>query len=108
MKYYACAEITVTRPDWIAGYVANVTKMMEAHGGRYLARTARVELMEGGQGEAAPQTVLLIEFESKEAAQRFYASADYAPYLRARQEGSVGRFLLVAGKDDFGVARQAG
>lgn len=104
MKYYACAEIAVTNPDWVTDYVAKVTKMVEAHGGRYLARTSRVEVMEG---ERRPETMLLIEFDSREAVDAFYRSAEYAPHLKARQAGSVGRFLLVAGRDDFRVARIA-
>ena len=101
MKYYACAEISVTNPDWLADYVAKVTKMVEGHGGRYLARTSKVELIEG---EHRPQSMLLIEFDSREAVDAFYRSAEYAPYLKARQAGSEGRFLLVAGQDDFRVA----
>ncbi len=40
MKYYAVAEMDVTEPGWARDYVANVTGMVERHGGRYLARTA--------------------------------------------------------------------
>ncbi len=104
MKYYACAEIAVTNPDWIAEYVAHVTPLVEAHGGRYLARTSRVELIEG---ERQPESMLLIEFDSREAVDAFYTSVEYAPHLKARKEGSVGRFLLVTGKDDFRAARIA-
>jgi uncharacterized protein (DUF1330 family) len=47
MKHYAVAEIDITNPSWVAGYVPNVTPLVEAHGGRYLARTPRIEKIEG-------------------------------------------------------------
>ncbi len=40
MKYYAVAEVEVTDPAWVRDYIADVTAMVERHGGRYLARTA--------------------------------------------------------------------
>ena len=43
MKCYAVAELDVTDPRWVADYVANVTAIVERCGGRYLARTARIE-----------------------------------------------------------------
>lgn len=62
MKYYAVAEIDITDPSWIRDYVANVTAMVERHGGRYLARTAKIEQIEG---DRAPQGFLLIEWPPK-------------------------------------------
>jgi uncharacterized protein (DUF1330 family) len=39
MKYYAIAQLHITDPGWVAAYVEHVTPLVEAHGGRYLART---------------------------------------------------------------------
>jgi uncharacterized protein (DUF1330 family) len=102
MKHYGVAEITVTDPGWVRDYVADVTPMVERHGGRYLARTPKLQRFEG-EGPL-PQVMLVIEWPSKEAAETFYESEEYRPYREARTAGSTGWFLLVAGEDVNGVA----
>jgi uncharacterized protein (DUF1330 family) len=97
MKYYAVAEIDVTDAGWVREYVTDVTGMVEARGGRYLARTSRIERVEGER--TPPQTFLLIEWPSKEAADEFYESDEYRPYRKKRRAGARNEFLLVAGED---------
>lgn len=102
MKYYAVAEIEVTDQGWVAEYIANVTALVERAGGRYLARTARSEKIEGDR--PLPQIVLVIEWPSKEAATTFYESAEYRPYRTRRLAGARNEFLLVPGEDVTGAA----
>jgi len=97
MKYYAVAEIEIIEQSWVESYISSVTKLVEGHGGRYLARTSKVEKLEGER--KVPQIFLIIEWPSKEAAKVFYDSEEYRPYLQNRLEGSKGEFLLVAGED---------
>lgn len=104
MKYYAVAEIDVTDPSWVRAYVENVTGLVERHGGRYLARTAQVEKLEGDR--TPPQIVLIIEWPSKAAAEAFYASEEYRPYLESRRNGARNELVLVAGEDLTGAARR--
>lgn len=97
MKCYAVAEIEITDPGWVRDYVANVTPMVERHGGRYLARTPNVEKVEG---ERAPAQIhLIVEWPSKQAADAFYASDEYRPYRERRKRGARNEFVLVAGED---------
>jgi uncharacterized protein (DUF1330 family) len=98
MKHYTVAELEVTDPAWVRDYARDVTAMVQARGGRYLARTGRCESFEGER--TPPQVMLLIEWPSREAAQEFYDSDEYRPYREARRQGSRGAFLLVAGEDD--------
>ena len=98
MRYYAVARIDITDPRWVRGYVERTTPLVERHGGRYLARTPNLQQLEGVG--APPQIVLLIEWPSREAAIAFYDSDEYRPLREARQRGSAGEFLLVAGQDD--------
>jgi len=97
MKYYAIAEVTVTDPRWVPEYLANVTSILESYGGKYLARTANFELMEGDA--LRHQTTIILEFPSREAAYSFYESKEYRPYREARVAGSTGTFSFVAGED---------
>lgn len=103
MKYYAVAELEIKEPSWVPSYVEQVTRLVEARGGRYLARTPNVERLEGEA--AAHQIVLIIEWPSKEAALDFYRSEEYAPYLKSRNAGAEGQLLLVAGEDITGASR---
>lgn len=97
MKYYSVAEIEITDQSWVPDYIKNVTPMVERSGGRYLARTSKVEKTEGQR--KIPQIFLIIEWPSKQVAETFYESAEYRPYRESRINGSVGEFLLVAGED---------
>ncbi|HMD51087.1 MAG TPA: DUF1330 domain-containing protein [Solirubrobacteraceae bacterium] len=103
MNYYAVAEIDITDPTWVQEYVENVTGLVEAHGGRYLARTSRAEKVEGERPLA--QVYMIIEWPSKEAADSFYESAEYVPYRRNRERGARNELVLVAGEDINRVAR---
>jgi uncharacterized protein (DUF1330 family) len=103
MKHYAVAEINVTDPGWVREYVQRVTRLVERYGGRYLARTSKLEQLEGDR--PPPQLLLIIEWPSKEAAMAFYDSDEYKPYRDSRRNGSTGEFLLVAGEDINHVAR---
>jgi uncharacterized protein (DUF1330 family) len=103
MRYYSIAELEITDPSWIAAYVADVTPMVERYGGRYLARTLQIEQIEG-ERKRAP-IAMLIEWDSRDAAEEFYASEEYRPYRDARHAGSRGEFVIIAGEDVNGVAR---
>ena len=103
MKYYGIAEINITDPAWTAEYVDKVTRLVEQRGGRYLARTTRIDRLEGERAPA--QLFVLIEWPSKEAADDFYASDDYRPFREARVRGSMSELFLVAGEDVTGAAQ---
>jgi uncharacterized protein (DUF1330 family) len=103
MKHYGVIEMDVTDMAWTREYVAEVTGMVERHGGRYLARTNKIEQSEGER--RPPQLVVLLEWPSKEAADGFYESDEYRPYREARRAGSRTELLVVAGEDVNGVAQ---
>lgn len=103
MKHYTIAELDVTDPGWVRGYVDNVTAMVERYGGRYLARTSRIRRIEGQR--TPPQVVVLIEWPSQEIADEFYESEEYRPYRESRIQGATNEFVLVAGEDVNNLAR---
>ena len=97
MKYYAVAEIEIVDQSWVPAYVKNVTKLVEQRGGRYLARTGRIEKLEGER--KVPPIFLIIEWPSEEVAKTFYESDEYRPFRQSRTQGARNEFLLVAGED---------
>ncbi len=83
----------------------NVTGMVERYGGRYLARTSQIEELEGER--KTPQVLVIVEWPSKDAAEAFYGSAEYKPYLQSRKDGARNEFVLVAGEDINRAAQNA-
>jgi uncharacterized protein (DUF1330 family) len=105
VKYYCVVELKPTDPSWVPAYVQNVTKMVEQRGGRYLARTSKLEKIEGER--ALPQILVILEWPSKESAVAFYESEEYRPYRASRIAGARNEFLLAAGEDAAKIARIA-
>ena len=99
MAFYSVLAVTPTSNDWVPGYIGPVTALVAQHGGKYLARTASHERLEG-EGESAGLQVI-IEWPSKEAAVAFMNDPAYAPHFKARTAGSNSHHFLIEGKDDF-------
>ena len=105
MKYYLVGGVEITDQSWVPDYVKNVTGMVERHGGRYLARTPKVERIEGERKAAG--IFVIVEWPSKEAAMAFYESEEYRPYRQKRIAGARNEFFLVAGEDIAQAAQAA-
>ncbi|MEL6668583.1 MAG: DUF1330 domain-containing protein [Bacteroidota bacterium] len=99
MPYYSILDVTPTSDNWIPDYLPTANKLVAQHGGKYLARTAEHEQIEGDKKEAALR--IIIEWPSKEAAHSFMNDPEYAPHLKARTAGSVSHHYLVQAKDDL-------
>jgi uncharacterized protein (DUF1330 family) len=99
MSHYAVVLLTPTSDDCILDYVAAVTSLVNRHGGKYLARTASHERLEGTGDH--PAVIAMLEFPSKEAAEAWYNDPAYTPHVQARLAGANNDFFLVEGKDDF-------
>ncbi|MEX0289200.1 MAG: DUF1330 domain-containing protein [Flavobacteriaceae bacterium] len=99
MAYYSVLDVTPSSEAWIADYVAVSGKLVEKHGGRYLARTSSHEQLEGDEQVAALRIIL--EWPSKQAALNFMSDPDYVPHLNARTAGSVSHHYLIEKKDDL-------
>ncbi|MEM8648291.1 MAG: DUF1330 domain-containing protein [Pseudomonadota bacterium] len=99
MAYYSVLAVTPTSEDWIPDYLPAANALVAKHGGKYLARTASHERLEGDGEEPALRIVL--EWPSKEAAVAFMNDPEYVPHLKARTAGSISHHALVEGKDDL-------
>lgn len=99
MMYYSILDVTPTNESWIADYLPIANRLVGKHGGKYLARTANHEQLEGDAQKAALR--IIIEWPSKEDATAFMNDPEYTPHLSARTEGSISHHYLVAAKDDL-------
>ncbi|MEM1323218.1 MAG: DUF1330 domain-containing protein [Bacteroidota bacterium] len=99
MAYYSVLDVTPTTEDWIPAYIGPANKLVAQYGGKYLARTANHERLEG-KGEGAALRII-IEWPSKEAAVNFMNDTTYAPHLNARTAGSTSNHYLIEARDDL-------
>ncbi len=92
MPAYIVAEIEVTDAGGYEPYKKMAGESIQRHGGRFLARGGRTVSLEGEK----PKRVVVIEFPTVEAAEKFYHSPDYQATAKVRQKVSEGR--LYAGE----------
>jgi len=93
-KAYMIADVTVDDPERYVEYQKNVPALVAKHGAKYLVRASTVHPVEGDLGISR---VTVVEFESMEAARRFFESPEYAPLLKLRKEVTRSRVALVEG-----------
>jgi uncharacterized protein (DUF1330 family) len=95
MSVYAVGRVMIKDPSWTEGYVPAVEAIVKSHGGKYLVRSPEMDVVESN-GDA-PNLVVIIEFPTKEAAQAFYTSAEYQPWLESRKAGADSELILLDG-----------
>ena len=94
MPVYLIIDITITDPDVYGEFVARVPAVVEQYGGRYLARSGEVSTM---VGDWRPERIVLIEFESIEQVQEFFASPEYQALVPLREQSATTRAIIVEG-----------
>ena len=99
MSYYSVLDVTPNSEDWIPDYLPTANKLVTKYGGKYLARTATHEQVEGNTQNAGLR--IIIKWPNKEAATSFMNDPEYAPHLEARTKGSVSHHYLIEAKDDL-------
>ena len=101
MTAYLIADVKVTDDAWIPEYAEKVHDIVHKHGGKYLSRSGNITNIEG---EPLDSTLIaLLEFPSAEAAQAFINDPDYAPFAKARQDGTVSKFNIIDDTDLAGT-----
>ena len=98
MPAYLIANIEVTDPDGYRAYAERVGTTIAAHGGRYLARAGRCDVLEG---DWQPGRLVILEFPSVEAAHTWYRSAEYEQVKPLRLANSRGQLVITDGLADL-------
>jgi len=88
---YVIGEVNIINPAGMKGYGAIVASAVKQYGGRYLVRGATPEVLEGGPAH----DILIIEFETVEAAKRWFQSPEYTAAKAVRQGSSNLRLIVV-------------
>ena len=88
------AYVDVTDPQQYEQYKVLSTRAMQAHGAEVLVRGGRTEPLEG---DWAPTRVVVLKFQSYEAAKAFYDSEDYLAARRSREHAAKMNMIVVEG-----------
>ena len=94
MSAYIFVDLEVTDPEKFAKYRELVEPLIEAHGGKYIVRGGKHEVLEG---EWTPNRVVILEFDSIPAAKKFWDSDDYEPVKQIRQATANSNIIMVDG-----------
>lgn len=100
MPHYLIAQVKVNDDSWIPEYAAKVHDMVHRHGGKYLSRSGNIKTLEGP--ESTSNLVAVIEFPTGDSLQAFVDDPEYAPYAKARQDGTDSFFIAIDDTDAAG------
>ncbi|MCP5026109.1 MAG: DUF1330 domain-containing protein [Actinomycetia bacterium] len=94
MAAYVVFQGHVEDPEKYESYRPGAGASIAEAGGRFLARGGPATPLEG---EDPPSRTVIVEFESVDAAQRWYDGAAYSAVKGIRQAASTGRMYIVEG-----------
>jgi uncharacterized protein (DUF1330 family) len=94
MAAYVVVDVDVTDPVRYENYKKAAQASIPVYGGRYLARGAAVEVLEG---EWTPKRLVILEFPTVERARAWWASTEYAEGKALRQATARTDMVLTEG-----------
>ncbi len=104
MSVYLICMVRVDDPETYSKYTAETPRLIAKHGGKFLVRGGSVDAVEGA---AFADRLVVLEFPTREAVDRFYQSDEYQTVAKFRWASSESRFLLVDGVDPTTAAPDA-
>lgn len=96
MAGYMIAFIDIHDPEAYSKYTAKTPGIIEKFGGKFVVRNGEKTTPEGPK---ETRRMVVVEFDSLDAAHKFYYSDEYQDALKLRQAASVGQVILVDGFD---------
>ena len=94
MAAYVIAEVSVTDPEGYEQYRPLAGASVVAGGGTYEVRGGAVESLEG---EPVSGRIVILRFDSLDAARNWYHSDDYQAALPLRNAAARSRVFIVEG-----------
>ena len=94
MAGYLIARIEVTDPEKYKEYVARTPKSIADAGGKFVVRGGKTLTMEG---DDETRRIVVLEFETPEAAKAWYHSADYEEIRKLRFASAKSEIVIVDG-----------
>lgn len=94
MPAYIIVDITIHNIENYEGYKKLTPASLEPYDGKFIVRGGKTETLEG---DWQPERFVVLEFPSVEKARQWWASEEYAPAKKIRQENATTQMILVEG-----------
>ncbi len=94
MTALVIVDIEVTDPILYEDYKRLASASIAAHGGRYLVRGGRSEILDGAW---TPRRLVVLEFDSFEKAKAWRESPEYAEAKKVREKCARSNMVVVEG-----------
>lgn len=94
MSVYVIADLDVKDFEELSQYAEKAPATVAAHGGRYLVRRGKSEVLEGNW---KPKLLSVLEFPSWEAAKEWYHSKEYRAIIDIRKRSAPTDLVMVEG-----------
>lgn len=94
MVAYMIARVNVTDMTQYQEYMKLTPAIVEAYGGKFIARGGDVLTLEG-QDET--RRVILVEFPTRQDAENFYQSDAYQAAIAVRKDAAEAQFIVLDG-----------
>jgi uncharacterized protein (DUF1330 family) len=94
MSAYIIVEIEVQDPGGYEEYKKLAGATVAAHGGKYIVRGGRTEVLEG---DWHPKRIVLLEFESMDRAKEWLNCEEYREPRKMRHRTAQTNMILVEG-----------
>lgn len=94
MPAYVVVNTMIEDPDAYETYRGLAATAVESHGGRYLARGGDMAVLEG---DWQPERMVIVEFDSLDAAGAWYESDEYRAARNTREGAATMQMVAVAG-----------
>ena len=94
MPGYIIVDIEVLDPGPYEDYKRLASASIAAHGGKYLVRGGATEVLDG---DWTPKRLVVLQFDSVEAAKRWRESPEYAEAKKVRERCARSNMIVVEG-----------
>lgn len=94
MPAYLLVRATVTDMEQYQQYMKLTPAIVEKHGGAFVVRGGDKVILEGPD---LPERIVLLKFDSMEAARRMYNSDEYQAAIAVREGAAQASFIVLDG-----------
>jgi len=94
MTAYVIVDINVTDPVRYEDYKRLAAPIVELHGGKYIARGGKTELLEGNW---SPSRLVILQFDNIEQAKNWHDSIEYREARNLRHETAISNMVVIEG-----------